>query len=86
MDRGRLAAAGLGNIPSLDEVTFSSRPLNFRSDDSLPDRATSKFATSQSAIAQYASEAMEAADGFAKLPTEVIELYVHRSPDAHLGY
>jgi hypothetical protein len=86
MDRRRLAAAVLGDIPSLDKNTISSRPLNSRSDNSLPDRATSKSATSQTAIAQYASEAMGAADGFAKLPTEVIELYVPRSPDASLGY
>lgn len=76
MEKGRVVAAMPVGTSSLDEGAISPRPLESCSDDSLPHRVTSKCTADPPSIAQRGSISPKAATIFARLPTEVIELYV----------
>ena len=75
MDNERSAAAMPQDIPNLDEDMALSRPLDSLSDDSLPHQETSKCSADHPAIVQRAGTPL-GATAVAKLPPEVIKLYV----------
>ncbi len=80
MENGRVAAATPGDISRLDDDTITPRPLESGSDDSLRHRGVSKSTANRPGLAQHASASSEAGTAFAKLPTDVIELYVFLDP------
>jgi hypothetical protein len=75
-----IASANQEDISSLDEDEISPRPLDSRSDVSLPDRAIVKALASPPAAVNDNAYFVGAAVAFAKLPPEVIELYVSPWP------
>lgn len=76
MEKGCVVVSMPADASMLDEGAISPRPLESCSDDSLPHRSASKRTADRPLIAQHASMSSNTATIFARLPTEVIELYV----------
>lgn len=77
MDIGRIAAGTPPQISSLDEDAISPRASESTSEGSLPDRAAREAIKSPPATSQHAAAQSRTPTAFARLPIEVIELYVN---------